>query len=69
MIETVTKSPYHQIEIVPLPSILMVVDSGFRITARSPDLQTTGFSNFNFKGDMDKNFAALICHQMLTKQP
>jgi len=47
----------------------MVNDSGFRITAMSPDLQTTGFSNFNFNGDIDKNFAALICSPMFTKHP
>ncbi len=56
-------------EIVPLPSIRIVGDSGFRITAISPGLQTTGFSNFNFKGDIEVNFAALICSQMFTKQP
>ena len=36
----------------------MVVDSGFKITAIFPGLQTIGFSNFNFKGEIEVNFAA-----------
>jgi len=55
--------------IMPLPSILIVVDSGFKITTIWPVLHTTGFSNVNFKGEIDENFAALICNPIFTKQP
>ena len=47
----------------------MVVDSGFKITAISPELQTIDFSNVSFKGVIEENLAALICSPTLTKHP
>jgi len=55
--------------IFPLPKILIVVDSGFKITATSFFLQTMGFSNTNFNGVMEENFAALVCNPIFTRQP
>lgn len=55
----------HLIE--PLPSILIVGDSGFRITAISPGLKTMGLSKVNFKGDIDENFAALTWRPTFTR--
>ena len=55
--------------ILPLPKIRIVVDSGFKITAISFFLQTIGFSKINFNGDIEENFAALVCNPIFTRQP
>ena len=54
-------------EILPLPNILIVVDSGLSMTHVSLILEMTGLSKVSFNGSIEENFAALICSPILTR--